>query len=161
MSLPEESQPPVIHDMMTTSPGDHELLGATPFVTSVDLGAPLDVPAPEIPPPEESGEIEEPLEEEVLPAPSTEPVVSVPAETLTAADADVGVAAEASNQQIGETVTDLIADEGLIKTKEEELEKEKEAAAEQDPVVQEGEEMLEGEEEEEEGMLSDDKSCKM
>ncbi|XP_041812043.1 pre-B-cell leukemia transcription factor-interacting protein 1 isoform X2 [Chelmon rostratus] len=47
-----ESQPPVIHDIVTSSPSDNEHLGATPFVTNINLGAPLDIPAAELLPPE-------------------------------------------------------------------------------------------------------------
>ncbi|XP_075995428.1 uncharacterized protein pbxip1a isoform X2 [Genypterus blacodes] len=48
--LDSESQPPIIHDIVTSSPNDNELSGSTPFVTNLDLGAPLDVPASELPP---------------------------------------------------------------------------------------------------------------
>lgn len=119
-----ESQPPVIHDIVTTSPSDHELLGATPFVTNMDLGASLDIPASELltSEPEEScaapPQTEDPIttEQELdkfgdggsIPAGSAEeslvvsaePVVSIPTETLTAAvssthvDADISFAAE-------------------------------------------------------------------
>nr|XP_020479427.1 pre-B-cell leukemia transcription factor-interacting protein 1-like isoform X2 [Monopterus albus] len=44
-----ERQPPVTHDIDTCSPSDNENLGATPFVTSIDLGAPLDISAAEFP----------------------------------------------------------------------------------------------------------------
>lgn len=40
-----ESQPPVIHDIVTSSPSDNEHLGATPFVTNIDSGALLDIAA--------------------------------------------------------------------------------------------------------------------
>ncbi|XP_028255319.1 pre-B-cell leukemia transcription factor-interacting protein 1 isoform X2 [Parambassis ranga] len=43
-----ESQPPVIHDIVTTSPSDNEHQGAMPFVTNIDLGAQLDIPGVEI-----------------------------------------------------------------------------------------------------------------
>uniref|UniRef100_A0A3Q4HL79 Pre-B-cell leukemia homeobox interacting protein 1a n=1 Tax=Neolamprologus brichardi TaxID=32507 RepID=A0A3Q4HL79_NEOBR len=45
-----ESQPPVIHDIVTSSPSDNEHLGAMPFVTNIDMGAPLDIPTVEVPP---------------------------------------------------------------------------------------------------------------
>lgn len=119
-----ESQPPVIHDIVTTSPSDHELLGATPFVTNMDLGASLDIPASEplTSEPEEScsapPQTEDPITTEqeldkfgdagsILAGPaeespdvSAEPVVSIPTETLTATvssthvDADISFAAE-------------------------------------------------------------------
>ncbi|XP_068603091.1 pre-B-cell leukemia transcription factor-interacting protein 1 [Brachionichthys hirsutus] len=37
--LDTESQPPVIHDIVTSSPGDNEHLGATPFLTGIDPSA--------------------------------------------------------------------------------------------------------------------------
>uniref|UniRef100_A0A8C7WPW2 Pre-B-cell leukemia homeobox interacting protein 1a n=1 Tax=Oryzias sinensis TaxID=183150 RepID=A0A8C7WPW2_9TELE len=43
-----ESQPPVIHDIVTTSPSDNEHLGGVSFVTNIDLSAPLDVPEVEV-----------------------------------------------------------------------------------------------------------------
>lgn len=119
-----ESQPPVIHDIVTTSPSDHELLGATPFVTNMDLGASLDIPASELlaSEPEEScsapPQTEDPVtaEQELdkfgdagsfpagpaeeSPVVSAEPVVSIPTETLTDTvssthvDADISFAAE-------------------------------------------------------------------
>ncbi|XP_039977243.1 pre-B-cell leukemia transcription factor-interacting protein 1 isoform X2 [Xiphias gladius] len=51
-----ESHPPVIHDIDTSSPSDNDHLGGIPFVTNIDLGAPLDIPAAQLPPaePEES-----------------------------------------------------------------------------------------------------------
>lgn len=64
-----ESQPPVIHDIVTTSPSDNEQLEATPFVTNISLGVPLDVPTSLLPPvePEEPG---------VFPVVSEGPVVA-------------------------------------------------------------------------------------
>lgn len=105
-----ESQPPVIHDIVTSSPGDNEPLGATPFVTTIDLGAPLDIPASELLPEEPEEPCSAPLMTEmpvaaeqvldtaaditVIPASpvtespvfTAEPEVSVPTETLTASD---------------------------------------------------------------------------
>uniref|UniRef100_A0A3P9HK14 Pre-B-cell leukemia homeobox interacting protein 1a n=1 Tax=Oryzias latipes TaxID=8090 RepID=A0A3P9HK14_ORYLA len=43
-----DSQPPVIHDIVTTSPSDNEHLGGVSFVTNIDLSAPLDVPEVEV-----------------------------------------------------------------------------------------------------------------
>ncbi|XP_070702462.1 pre-B-cell leukemia transcription factor-interacting protein 1 isoform X2 [Pempheris klunzingeri] len=68
-----ESQPPVIHDIVTSSPSDNEHLGATPFVTNIDLGAPLDIPATEFLPaePEECCSADFPVStEQVLDAPA-------------------------------------------------------------------------------------------
>lgn len=115
-----ESQPPVIHDIVTSSPSDHEHLGATPFVTNIDLGAPLDIPGSELLP----AELEEscsapPLTENPVtteqahdtpadtgPIPagpageslvfSAEPEVNIPTETLTAADPPSHVEADIS-----------------------------------------------------------------
>ncbi|XP_053302176.1 pre-B-cell leukemia transcription factor-interacting protein 1 isoform X1 [Pleuronectes platessa] len=51
--LDMESQAPVIHEIDTSSPcSDNELLGATPFVTSMDMEAQLDIIAAELPPSE-------------------------------------------------------------------------------------------------------------
>lgn len=108
-----ESQPPVIHDIVTSSPSDNEHLGAIPFVTNIDLGTPLDIPACELLP----AEVEEsctdipgfaepvfdipaetapisltPAEES--PVFSAEPEVNVPTETLTATDSSSHVEAD-------------------------------------------------------------------
>ncbi|TNN68998.1 hypothetical protein EYF80_020859 [Liparis tanakae] len=45
LDLDLESQPPVIHDIVTSSPSDNEHLGATPFVTNMDSGPLLDMAA--------------------------------------------------------------------------------------------------------------------
>lgn len=45
--LDPESQPPVIHEIDTSSPSDNELLGAIPFVTNI---VPLDISASELSP---------------------------------------------------------------------------------------------------------------
>ncbi|TKS88337.1 Pre-B-cell leukemia transcription factor-interacting protein 1 Hematopoietic PBX-interacting protein [Collichthys lucidus] len=106
--LDMESQPPVIHDIVTSSPSDNEHLGATPFVTNIAMGAPLDIPTAELlqAEPEESCSdpllteipvsteqvLETPADIEPLPAGlavespvfTAEPEVSIPAETLTA-----------------------------------------------------------------------------
>lgn len=72
-----DSQPPVIHDIDTSSPSDNDLLGAIPFVTNIDLGVSLDIPSAEPPP----VELEEccsayPMFEHPI---STEPVFDMPA----------------------------------------------------------------------------------
>ncbi|XP_034748875.1 pre-B-cell leukemia transcription factor-interacting protein 1 isoform X3 [Etheostoma cragini] len=76
-----DSQPPVIHDIVTSSPSDNEPLGATPFVTNIDMGAPLDIPDAELLPvePEESC--------------STNPLIEIPVFTERVLDtpADIGV----------------------------------------------------------------------
>lgn len=120
LDLDLESQAPVIHDIVTSSPSDNEHLGATPFVTNIDLGAPLDIPASELLPaePEEScstpplTEIPVTTEQaldtpaDVLipagpsgpagasPAFTAEPEVDIPTETLTAADPPAYVEAD-------------------------------------------------------------------
>lgn len=66
-----ESQPPVIHDIVTTSPSDNEQLEATPLVTNISLGVPLDVPTSLLPP-------VEPEEPSVSPASSEGPVAAEP-----------------------------------------------------------------------------------
>ncbi|XP_013768277.1 pre-B-cell leukemia transcription factor-interacting protein 1 isoform X2 [Pundamilia nyererei] len=105
-----ESQPPVIHDIVTSSPSDNEHLGAMPFVTNIDMGAPLDIPTVEVPPfeSEEScsapliieipisaeHELQKPVDVGLIPASppgesqvfSAEPEVNIPTETLTATD---------------------------------------------------------------------------
>lgn len=55
LDLNVESQPPVIHDIVTTSPSDNEQLEATPFATNISLGVPLDAAA-SAPPPVEAKE---------------------------------------------------------------------------------------------------------
>ncbi|XP_051245763.1 pre-B-cell leukemia transcription factor-interacting protein 1 isoform X1 [Dicentrarchus labrax] len=79
--LDQESQPPVIHDIVTSSPSDNEHLGPTPFVTNIDLGAPLDIPAAELLPAE--------LEESC----SAPPLTAIPVSTEQVLDAlaDIGV----------------------------------------------------------------------
>ncbi|KAM6899986.1 uncharacterized protein pbxip1a [Xenentodon cancila] len=103
-----ESQPPVIHDIVASSPSDNEPQGAMSFITSISLGAPLDIPSVEIlqVEPEEAcfspHTSEVPVAEELDapaecgPIPSShveeshaceaEPEVHVPTETLTASD---------------------------------------------------------------------------
>lgn len=91
----------MIHDIVTSSPSDSEQLEATPFVTSISLGGPIDVPASILPPvvPEEPSFF--PLSSEG-PAAAERPVDS-PSDThstpLGAAEASparsgVGIAAE-------------------------------------------------------------------
>ncbi|KAK1880390.1 Pre-B-cell leukemia transcription factor-interacting protein 1 [Dissostichus eleginoides] len=105
-----ETQPPVIHDIVTSSPSDNEHLGATPFVTNIDMGAPRDVSASELlaSEPEDScdappvteipafteEELDTPADIGMIPASpavegpdfTTKPEVSFPTETLTATD---------------------------------------------------------------------------
>ncbi|TNM93132.1 hypothetical protein fugu_018534 [Takifugu bimaculatus] len=69
LDLSVESQPPVIHDIVTTSPSDNEQLEATPSVTNISLGVPLDVPSSLLPP-------VEPEQPSVFPVSSEGPVVA-------------------------------------------------------------------------------------
>lgn len=115
-----ESQPPVIHDIVTSSPSDNEHLGAMPFVTNIDIVAQLDMPAVEIPPfeSEESSSaplmteipisaelaLEKPADAGLIPASpageihvfSAEPEVNISTETLTATDPPSHVEADIS-----------------------------------------------------------------
>ncbi|KAM8841092.1 pre-B-cell leukemia transcription factor-interacting protein 1 [Spinachia spinachia] len=87
-----ESQPPVIHDIVTSSPSDNEHLQATPFVTNIDSGAQLDIPADDLmtEEPEESccappltemhGNTEQGFDQDA------EPEVHIPTETPTVTD---------------------------------------------------------------------------
>ena len=74
----QESQPPVIHDIDTSSPSDNDHLGAIPFVTNIDLAAPIDIPAAELPP----SELEEPCSAPPMSESpvSTKPVLAMPAD---------------------------------------------------------------------------------
>nr|XP_046272923.1 pre-B-cell leukemia transcription factor-interacting protein 1 isoform X2 [Scatophagus argus] len=74
-----ESQPPVIHDIVTSSPSDNEHLGATPFVTNIDMGAPLDIPASEL------------LATEPEESRSVSPLTEVPTSTKQAPDTPAGI----------------------------------------------------------------------
>ncbi|XP_043993493.1 pre-B-cell leukemia transcription factor-interacting protein 1 [Gambusia affinis] len=113
-----ESQPPVIHDIVTTSPSDNEPQGAMPLVGSIDLAAQLEIPAVDIllADPTESpphvtdasaaaeAALHTPTDSEPTHASavagsdvwSSEPEVNVPTETLTAAEPPPRVEAEVS-----------------------------------------------------------------
>ncbi|XP_034560713.1 pre-B-cell leukemia transcription factor-interacting protein 1 isoform X2 [Notolabrus celidotus] len=175
-----ESQPPVIHDIMTSSPGDNEPLGATPFVTTLDLSTPLDIPSSELllDEPEESCSAplmtESPVSaEQVLdsaaditvipeslviesPVLAAEPEVSLPTETLTAADlsspveADTSAAPESAEllSQVQESpITDSPAPEsvGAVEAEEEEV-----AVEEEEEEIEPSETVTQEEREEEE-----------
>ncbi|CAK6949247.1 pre-B-cell leukemia transcription factor-interacting protein 1 [Scomber scombrus] len=115
--LDMESQPPIIHDIVTSSPSDNEHLGAIPFVTHLDLGAPLDIPVSDLllAEPEEYSSAslmtEIPVSAEpVLDTPAdigaslpeenpvftAEPEINIPTETLTAADPPSHIEADVS-----------------------------------------------------------------
>ncbi|XP_061616630.1 germ cell nuclear acidic protein isoform X2 [Phyllopteryx taeniolatus] len=68
-----QSQAPVIHDIVTSSPGDNEHPGVA-FVSGIDFGGPLDVAEPE----ETLQDAEEPVTDEPEPIIATD----VPAETV-------------------------------------------------------------------------------
>lgn len=157
-----ESQPPVIHDIVTSSPSDNEILGATSFVTNIDLGAPRDIPTSELLPaePEESSSAppltENPVStEQVLETPAdiwpflageslvvaAEPEVSIPTETLTATDlpshvqADVTLAAEdtdPSSQRQESLVEESLLDDIPAPETVGSVEEEEDAAAEKE-----------------------------
>ncbi|XP_005796572.2 pre-B-cell leukemia transcription factor-interacting protein 1-like [Xiphophorus maculatus] len=110
-----ESQPPVIHDIVTTSPSDNEPQGAMPLVSSIDLAAQLEIPAvdilladpTEVPPlvtDASEAALHTPTDSEPTPASavagsdvwSFQPKVNVPTETLTAAEPPPHVEAEVS-----------------------------------------------------------------
>lgn len=113
-----ESQPPVIHDIVTTSPSDNEPQGAMPLVSSIDLAAQLEIPAVDIlladpteAPPHVTdasaaaeAALHMPTDSEPTPASavagsdvwSFQPKVNVPTETLTAAEPPPHVEAEVS-----------------------------------------------------------------
>ncbi|KAM9838766.1 pre-B-cell leukemia transcription factor-interacting protein 1 isoform 1-T2 [Aulostomus maculatus] len=77
LDLDLESQPPIIHDIVTSSPSDNEHLGAIPFVTNIDYRATLDIPDVELPPAESEESSPAPSMTEI---PSTaEPVLDAPA----------------------------------------------------------------------------------
>ncbi|KAJ0055053.1 hypothetical protein NL108_008984 [Boleophthalmus pectinirostris] len=103
-----ESQPPVIHDIVTSSPSDNDNLGTVPFVTNLDLGTPLEIPTsdllqdeeevccatdnplsavPVFDKPADIGPISEtPAEESPSPQEEDESKPDVPLETLTAVE---------------------------------------------------------------------------
>ncbi|XP_068431795.1 pre-B-cell leukemia transcription factor-interacting protein 1 [Clinocottus analis] len=115
-----ESQPPIIHDIVTSSPSDNEHLGATPFVTNIDLGALLDITVVDLlteeseescstPPLTEIHAATEQMLDtsaDIGPSPvfAAEPEFNVSTETLTATDApslvdaDISVAPESTEQ---------------------------------------------------------------
>lgn len=64
--LASQPEPPIIHDMVTSSPTDNEQLAAMPFVTHVDLVVPLDASFTEPPPSE--------VELELSPVPESSPL---------------------------------------------------------------------------------------
>lgn len=179
LDLDLESQPPIIHDIVTSSPGDNEHLGAMPFVTNMDLGSQLDIQAAEILPlePEESCSAPPTTEtpasaEHALDAAAdvgsshafgAAPEDDIPAETLTAADVPSRVEADISfvpdtteplSRAPERLVTEHLSDETpapeIVGPAEEEEEATKPSET---PAEDEGEE----EEEEEEGM---DLSCR-
>uniref|UniRef100_A0A3B3Z9T8 Uncharacterized protein n=1 Tax=Periophthalmus magnuspinnatus TaxID=409849 RepID=A0A3B3Z9T8_9GOBI len=107
-----ESQPPVIHDIVASSPSDNDNLSTVPFVTNLDLGTPLEIPTSDLLQDEEEvccatdnplaavpmfdkpvdiGPISERQEEESSSPPEEdESKPGVPLETLTAAEAATG-----------------------------------------------------------------------
>ncbi|XP_054461929.1 pre-B-cell leukemia transcription factor-interacting protein 1 isoform X2 [Anoplopoma fimbria] len=162
LDLPDldlESQPPVIHDIVTSSPSDNEHLGATPFVTNIDSRDPLDIPAAELltAEPEEScstpplTEIQAATEQvldastdfEPSPVFTAEPEVNIPTETITAfdppshVDADVSFVPE-STEPPSQVPESLVTESHIIDSPapetvgSAEAEEEEEAGAEED-----------------------------
>lgn len=174
-----ESQPPVIHDIVTSSPSDHEQLEATPFMTNISLGVPLDILTSEVTPVDprepsvfpvtsEGPVTEQPLDSpsdihptpagaaEEIPAVTAESGFAITAETLTAGDlpsahaeADVVVGPERAEPSV------LAGDQPVPETVgSEETEEETTAEKEETEQSEIQDEMDEDEEEEEEGMRS-------
>lgn len=130
-----ESQPPVIHDIVATSPSDNEQLEATPSVTNISLGVPLHVPTSSLPPvePEEPGVFPLPPEgpaaaEQAVDAPSdicpgpaaaaeespvdsAGPWMGITTETLAAVDADADVRVAPERREATGPADDLPAPE--------------------------------------------------
>ncbi|XP_027142669.1 pre-B-cell leukemia transcription factor-interacting protein 1 isoform X2 [Larimichthys crocea] len=176
--LDMESQPPVIHDIVTSSPSDNEHLGATPFVTNIAMGAPLDIPTAELlqAEPEESCSdpllteipvsteqvFDTPADIEPLPAGpavespvfTAEPEVSIPAETLTAThplshvEADISFTPE-GKEPLGQDTESLVTESPIDDTPAPETVGSEEAEEEAAEEREEREE--EGEEEEQSG----------
>lgn len=157
-----ESQPPVIHDIVTSSPSDNEYLGATPFVTNIDLGPSHSIPASEFLPvePEESYSALPPTEapvttEQVLDTPAdigpmsagpageipvftVEPEVNFPTETHTATvplsrvETDISFAPEPPSQYKESLVTETLIDDRLAPETVGSAEAEEEATVEEE-----------------------------
>lgn len=167
-----ESQPPIIHEIDTSSPSDNEQLGATPFVTNINVEAQLDVPLADLPP----LEFEEPFsvsaltsvpictavfdkpadvdQVQVNPAEerstsTAEPEVEIPTATTTATDAPPHVDADISSAP---ETTELQSPESLM-AKEEEEEEGEEADG---PPAPETVGAVEEEEEQQEEVLEDE-----
>lgn len=171
LDLNVESQPPVIHDIVTSSPSDSEQLEATPFVTSISLGVPIDAPASILPPvvPEEpsffplssKGPVaaERPVDSpsdshstplgaaEAIPADTAQSGVAITAETLAApSDADIAAAPERTEP------SNLTDDHPAPETVGSEETEEEEATGENEEMELRDE--MEDEEEDEDGTVS-------
>lgn len=151
----------MIHDIVTTSPSDNEPQGAMSFVTNIDLGAPLDIPAvkiiavadsrescsaspmtefavsagPALDPPADSGQFPaSPAGESD--ASRAEPEGNVPAETLTAVEADISSAPETTEPAVPQSLEaehsagESPAPETVGSAEEEEVEREEERPSE-------------------------------
>ncbi|XP_008282088.1 pre-B-cell leukemia transcription factor-interacting protein 1 isoform X2 [Stegastes partitus] len=172
--LDMESQPPVIHDIVTSSPSDNENQGAMQFVTNIDLGAQLDIPLVEIPSaePEEScsgapiTEIPVSVEDVLdlaadtglIPAIPAEAEVNISTETLTASETQSFVEADVSSGPDSTESSSLGPESPVTEHPREEspaletvgsAEAEEEAAAEEEPAKL-FETEIQGEREEEE-----------
>lgn len=109
----------MIHDIVTTSPSDNEPQGTMSFITNIDLGAPLDIPAIEIAVADsresylaslatEFTVSDTPADSGQFPASpaggsdvsSAEPEVNVPTETLAAVEANINFAPETTEPAV-------------------------------------------------------------
>ncbi|XP_057684674.1 uncharacterized protein DDB_G0286299 [Corythoichthys intestinalis] len=129
-----ESQPPVIHDIVLSSPSDNEDPSAA-FVSSIDFGAPQDVTEPD-----ESTEeaVTEPVTDK------TEPVVDapLPVEIVTASELSLREEADVTEAPAGPVPADLVPETIGLTEKE------------MSPVVEEEKKEEDEEEEEEKEELS-------
>ncbi|KAM9823549.1 uncharacterized protein pbxip1a [Neosynchiropus ocellatus] len=100
--LDQESQPPIIHDIVTSSPSDIEPLGATSFVTNVDFDSAADFHSAE---PEECSSVP-PITDVAVSADSeVDKPADPPANLTEAADVLCDVTPEADTETVAEAVT--------------------------------------------------------
>lgn len=183
LDLNVESQPPVIHDIVTTSHSGNEHVGTTAFVTNIELGAPLNIPDSELlatqseessfapPPTEDPVSTEQQIDSPdigLFPAgaagksPVGTPEVNIPAETMAAADppsqaeADITRAPDdTESSQYRESLgAESLTDDSHAPETIGSVEAEEETATEKEEVESQIGDEREDEEEEEEGMGS-------
>ncbi|XP_020356345.1 pre-B-cell leukemia transcription factor-interacting protein 1-like isoform X2 [Oncorhynchus kisutch] len=107
--LASQPEPPIIHDMVTSSPTDNEQLAAMPFVTHVDMVVPLNVPFTEPPPSEVDPELSPVPESSTL---DTHTVLCPVPESLaleTSAESDISIHTDSLTPtgSQSDTVTDI------------------------------------------------------